>query len=436
MTFTPIDLRQRVPKKDFARTSSDFFCSVLKILMMVLAIGAWRSQAQETNHSSHTPTKNTACTNQGLLCANAATPWIQKDGTLFLVWTAGGAVMFSQSKDLGHTFTEPIELARHDQYLDTGADARAQIVANENGHVLVAYSFFKDKQWNAQINIVTSSDAGAHFNAPKPLIKSESSERFPSLSLDPSGTIHLAWIDKRWVRLQRAKGISQLGGSIAMSSTEDWGQSFKPVTLVNKESCECCRIGIDASQPNFMVVAYRAIFDNGIRDHAVQLISPQANGLTPLVHEVDRVSQDFWQTDVCPHHGPSVSASVNKTIHTVWFTQGKARQGIFYARSEDLGHHFSSPMPIGDIAQNESRPQIMTLDKDVWMVWKRFDGLHSRVMLRHSIDDGVHWSQEQAVLETAGYSDHPLLIKQAHNIYLSWFTRREGFQLVALNPLH
>jgi hypothetical protein len=90
-------------------------------------------------------------------------------------------------------------------------------------------------------------------------------------------------------------------------------------------------------------------------------------------------------------------------------------------------------MAMGDLNANESRPFVLALGEHIWMVWKRFDGQHAKVMMRRSTNDGASWSTEQVLAQTAGYSDHPLLLKHRERVYLSWLTRIEGFQLLALN---
>ena len=373
------------------------------------------------------------CVTQALACAQAATPLLQADGSLLLLWTANGSVMLAKSADLGQTFSPAVELAQHGKFLDTGSDARAQIIGDDTGRVLIAYAFFKDRQWNAQINVLTSTDAGLHFSEPKALIKNGVSERFPSLGIDQDRRVYVAWVDKRWVHQQRANGVNTLGGSIAINYTDDWAQSFKAETLVNPQSCECCRIGMDVSSAGPFALAYRAIFDKGVRDSALQMISPQGPTKALKAHAVQRVAIDHWQTDVCPHHGPAVAIGENQTLHTVWFTQGEHRKGLFYARSDDHGRHFSAPMAMGDVNSQESRPFVLAQGREAWMVWKRFDGVHSSVWLRHSDDDGHTWSPETSVSQTASYSDHPLLIKHQGRVYVSWFTRMEGYRLMALN---
>ena len=73
--------------------------------------------------------------------------------------------------------------------------------------------------------------------------------------------------------------------------------------------------------------------------------------------EVRRVSKDDWQIAACPHHGPSLSISAAGAYHVTWYTNGKARKGLFYARSQDEGRTFSEPLAIGR-AGSQSHPAI------------------------------------------------------------------------------
>ena len=384
----------------------------------------------QMDHSSHAgmgvPSKPTACTGVGLDCANAATPFISPDGKLLLAWTAGGAVSVAQSQDMGKTFSRPVIVAEHGKSLDTGSDARPQIVADSLGNVFLAYTFFKDKNWNAQINKVLSSDGGNTFSTPESLIQNGSSERFPSALVRQDNSIFLAWIDKRLVARAKQGGVPKLGGSIAYSFSEDKGKTFQAERIANEDSCECCRIGASLDTKGQPVVIYRAIFPGGIRDQATQIID--ANGPGPI----RRVSKDDWKTDVCPHHGPSVAVSATGTIHAAWFTQGRARAGVFYAKSHDQGKTYSEPVRIGKEGANISRPYLLAIKRSIWLVWKEFDGEKTLVFLKHSNNDGKNWSSEKLISQTADYSDHPLLIPKGSDVYLSWLTRAEGYQLIKI----
>lgn len=379
------------------------------------------------------------CKGTGLECANAATPFLTSAGQLFLIWTAGGVVSLSQSTDLGKTFSTPVEIANHQKKLDVGSDARPQITVDPKGNIFIAYAFFKDSNWNAQINTARSTDSGKTFSAAKALIQGGASERFPELETDAKGIIHLAWIDKRVVQATNKQGNKKLGGSIAYASSSDGGMRFQSETIVNQEGCECCRIGMALNSQQFPVLAYRGIFPGGVRDQATQVLSFKQNtsqGLPTKANEgigpIQRVAIDHWKTDVCPHHGPAIAITDTGTIHVAWFTQGSVRQGVFYANSHNEGKTYSNPRQLGNANQNVARPYLLTFGKEVWLVWKEFNGEKAIIFLQHSNDDGKTWSIAQPIAEAAGYTDHPLLIHQGKQVFLSWLTRTKGYQLLAI----
>jgi hypothetical protein len=407
------------------------FHQAISILLLGSGLYLLSSQAHaQLDHSSHMggpPSKSGGCSGFGLECANAATPYLTSDGKLLLAWTAGGVVSVAQSLDKGKTFSNPVVVAQHGKSLDAGADARPQIVATEKGQVFLAYSFFKDSSWNAQVNTAISSDGGNSFSTPKSLVNDASSQRFPSVVMQPDNSIFIAWIDKRLVADAKRLGQQRLGGSIAYSFSNDGGMTFTPEKIANEASCECCRIGASVDPKGGVGIVYRAIFPGGIRDHASQIITPLEAG------KIRRVSHDDWKTDACPHHGPTIAISGSGKIHVAWFTQGSARSGVFYANSSNQGETYSRPQRIGAPDANISRPYLLAIDQSVWLVWKEFDGAKTSIYLKQSLDDGKTWSTPQIIATTAGYSDHPLLINQGKEVYLSWLTRDDGYQLIPLN---
>ena len=311
--------------------------------------------------------------------------------------------------------------------LDAGADARPQIVANPSGKVFLAYSFFKDSNWNAQINTVVSEDGGKTFSIPKSLVSDLSSQRFPSVLIQPDDSIFISWIDKRLIADAKRAGQQRLGGSIFYSFSQDGGASFSPERIANQSSCECCRIGASVDPKGGVGIVYRAIFPGGLRDHASQIITADDPG------KVRRVSNDEWKTDACPHHGPTIAISNSGKMHVAWFTQGSARSGVFYASSINQGETYTKPQRIGAIDANTSRPYLLAVGNSIWLAWKEFDGVRTAIFIKKSFDDGKTWSAPAMVSSTTGYSDHPLLLNQGDEVYLSWLTREDGYQLIPLN---
>ena len=386
----------------------------------------WAQMESSSHTMSANSIKSATCIGSSLDCANAATPFLTNEGKLVLVWTAGGAVSVARSDDFGKTFSPAVKIAEHGKWLDTGSDARPQLVVDSKGHILIAYALFKDTQWNAQINTVRSLDGGRTFTSPEPLIKDGTSERFPMTLIGPDGGIFMTWIDKRLIDAAKLKGVKKLGASIAYSFSNDGGKTFKSERIANEDSCECCLIGASLDPKGRIIIAYRAIFPNSIRDHATQIISSKGS------EKIRRISNDEWKTDACPHHGPSIAISDSDTIHTAWFTQGKVRSGVFYAHSKDHGANYSTPIPIGKEGALISRPNLLAIGNSVWMVWKEFDGQNALIFMKKSNDDGKTWSPEKSLLQTSGYSDHPLLISMGGQVFLSWLTRIDGYRLIEI----
>ena len=413
-----------------SKISLSFIRPLLLGALLVSALATIEHAQAQMDHSSRMmgaiSTKPVVCVGSGLDCANAATPFLLPDGKLLLAWTANGVVSVAQSSDLGKTFSIPVNIAGHGKSLDVGSDARPQIVSDKQGNVFLAYAFFKDSNWNAQINTARSTDGGNTFTTPASLVQDGSSQRFPSVLIRLDDSIFITWIDKRLVAAIKQGGAKPLGGSIAYSFSSDGGKTFQVEQFANESTCECCRIGASLDPKNQAVILYRAIFPGGIRDQASQVIS--AKGAEPI----RRVSDDDWKTDACPHHGPSIAVSGAGTFHVAWYTQGAKRSGVFYANSSNQGLSYSKPSRIGSESANVSRPYLLALGLQVWLVWKEFDGTHSLVYMKQSADDGKTWSNPQVISKTNGYSDHPLLVNQGNTVFLSWLTRLDGYQLIQI----
>ena len=367
------------------------------------------------------------CSDATLRCAMVATPTFAPDGSLWVAWEAAGQVMVARSSDLGHSFAPAAAVTPAPTTLDTGPDSRPQIVVDRSGRVVVAYAIFKDKAYNGQILVARSTDDGASFSAPKSLTDDASSQRFDALALDADGRLFAAWLDKRDVVAAKRAGKNYVGAGLAFAWSNDGGATFAAARIAQDNTCECCRLGLAFAGPGRPVVLFRNVFGGTVRDHAVMTFdSPSTPG------PVYRVSVDDWRIDACPHHGPSLAISARGTYHAAWFTDGRVRQGLFYARSTDGGRHFSAPIAIGDSQHQLSRPQVLAVPGALWVAWKEFDGERTSIPVEVSRDDGATWSAPEVVARTADASDHPLLVSDGRRAYLSWQTEKEGYRLLPL----
>lgn len=368
-----------------------------------------------------------ACKTAELKCASTVTPMLAPDGTLWLAFDVDNRVYVSHSPDRGKSFSSPVAVTPEKVHLDTGPDARASIVVDGKGRVFVAYAIFKDNNFNAEVFFSRSLDGGKIFSPPRPLVDNTASQRFAALAVSPKGNLFATWLDKRGVVAAAKVGKTYPGAAVAYSWSKDGGASFSPSRIAHDNSCECCRIAVGFNGPEQPVVAFRNVFPGMIRDHAM-LSFKDADTPGPL----ERVAVDDWHLNGCPHHGPSLSIANTGAYHVVWFTQGSAHKGLFYARSTDMGAHFSEPMALGNPDHDLTRPYVNSVPGTVVVVWKEFDGETSAVYMRVSHEDGVSWSTPRLAAKTDDASDHPLLVNDGHTIYLSWMTKTGGYHFLPL----
>ncbi|WP_168193511.1 sialidase family protein [Bradyrhizobium sp. NAS96.2] len=376
---------------------------------------------------SHQHASEAACEETVLRCASKVTPAFAPDGTLWLAWRAGGQISVASSKDQGKSFSAPVQVTRDRLNLDWGPDARPKLAIDAKGDIALAFSIFRDQAFNGQVLTTRSTDGGHSFDPPKPITANNESQRFEAIGFDPAGAVFAVWLDKRNRVPAQQRGEKYDGAGLFFASSKDGGATYSDARMAADNTCECCRLALAFDGAGHPVVAFRNIFDGGVRDHAIVTFTDLARS-----GELHRVSRDDWQIAACPHHGPSLTISPAGTYHVTWYTNGKARKGLFYARSRDGGKTFSDPLPIGELNRSPSRPQVIAGPQGLVMAWKEFDGQKTSINLMTSHDDGATWSKPTVVADTTDSSDHPLLVTDHRQTYLSWMTKADGYHFQAI----
>lgn len=358
--------------------------------------------------------------------AFTAAPAFAPDGTLWLVRPMVDRVVALRSTDLGKTFSAPVRVTPEPMNLDWGPDARARIAVDSRGGLIVTFGIFQDKNFNGRAFFARSSDGGASFSRPRPITADTTSQRFEIAAIDPAGQVFATWLDKRNIAPARAAGKAYAGAALAYAWSDD-GATFGKTDIVLDNTCECCRLGLAFAGPGQPVIVFRNIFAGSVRDHAVVTFK---DATTP--GPLRRVSVDDWKIEACPHHGPSLAVAPDGSQHVAWFTDGKARKGLFYARADSSQAAFGPPRALSAPDRQPARPYLLADGRALHLVWKEFDGNKVVVRWQVSRDSGLTWSNVRAVAETDDASDHPLLVAHAGRAYLSWLTKAQGYRLIPL----
>lgn len=385
------------------------------------------AQAQHAGHAAPAPAPAAApCTAPlSLSCAKTATPTFAADGGLYVAWAQDGHVWVARSDDLGRTFSTPGKVNPERQPIDENGENRPKL-AVDGATVFVTYTVKAGRPYSGDVLYSRSTDGGASFAAPRSLSDEAklSSMRFDVLGLGSSGRLYAAWIDKRRTFAAEADGGKYVGAALAVAWSDDGGATFSANRIVQDHTCECCRLGLAFDSRGLPVIVWRNVFGANVRDHALLAFADKD---TPGA--VQRISDDDWAIDACPHHGPALALGPADARHVAWFTQGKKRQGLFYARAE-ASRAFSAPMAFGNAKQAPSHPALQALGQRVVLAWKEFTGIMGVVQAMISEDGGATWSAPHTVAQSAGASDQPLLVRRGDAVYLSWLTAKDGYRLL------
>lgn len=156
------------------------------------------------------------------------------------------------------------------------------------------------------------------------------------------------------------------GTEIRLTVSHDGGATFAPSLVIDGITCPCCRTSLATGPDGVVYVAWRKVFDGGIRDIAVARSTDGGATFGP----VRRVHTDDWEFDGCPHAGPSLALDADGRLHVAWYTGKPDSQGLWYAVSDDNGESFSEPIAIlTDSFVPASQARLGIVDGEVWVAW-------------------------------------------------------------------
>jgi hypothetical protein len=345
------------------------------------------------------------------------------DGRLWRVVPEKHHVYVDVSSDLGKTFGTPVLVNNESQLIKVSGENRPGIVVDRSGHIYVIYA--AESAQPVAIFYSVSKDNGQSFSTPMPLSdKAADANTFQGrFGVDREGKVYAFWHDERnrtdWRQSGNAIYYTSIGGNSGLSA---------PAQKLSDTLCDCCRIATAFDKDNQAVLFTRFIYPVGIRDHG--MLRTQTNGKEPLTW---RVTFDEWAIEGCPEHGPTISISDDSRYHIAWFTQGKVRQGLFYAYSDDEGQHFSKPLAFGELKNLPSHPDILAQGKQVILTWTEFDGKQTQLFVMHSNDGGETWLPAKPIAKISADADFPFLLSNNNqSVFVSWNSRAEGYQLIPL----
>ena len=363
-------------------------------------------------------------------------------GSLWRVVEKNDLILVSSSRDLGKTFSSPVQVTPNAQKIGAEGEARPKIAIGPEGNIYLTWTEALKKPFTGYIWFSRSINGGKSFE--KPIIvhtdRAEITHRFDELNVantgDAKGKVTVTWIDKRDLIAAKSAGKPYEGAAIYYAASSTQGASFAPEQKLADSSCECCRIAL-ANKPDGTVVAmWRHVFEGSERDHMMAEIPAQAN----QVPVTKRSTFGRWKIDGCPHHGAALATGGEGKdwwgYHMAWFDGGNDDSGkdgsLFYARMDGEAWVSSPPKKFGNHTSQAGHPALLSKGENVWLVWREIENKNNKILGIFSDDGGRSWGAPKELATSAGKTDYPILLAKDNQVYLAWNTEKDGLVLLGL----
>jgi len=278
--------------------------------------------------------------------ADAINPYLTKDqdGNVVMSWTSKDPsdslyrLKYALYNKRDNTFGEVITVSTSTD-LSTSPESMGKVAFKADGTIFAVFGRALESPVNSFAGAVyysVSTDNGKKWSAER-IIHSDTSRNtshsFFDITTLRDGELAAVWLDGRF-------STSEEGSALFFAKTE--GSNFGMDTLLDKNTCECCRTNILSDDLGNIHIAYRGIaFPNGLFGKQVRdMVYLSSSDSGESFSNTKPISEDNWQVEGCPHTGPSL-AIINQQVNAVWFTAGGGA-GLYYTSSPNSTENFKN----------------------------------------------------------------------------------------------
>jgi hypothetical protein len=294
------------------------------------------------------------------------------------------------------------------------------------------------------IRAARSIDDGRSFDAPRTVSPAGASgaRGWESGAIGADGVMHAAWLDGRNAAPATAShdhmAMMREGGPRQDIFAASWrGGGTLVETRVATDVCFCCKTAV-ASRDGDVYIAWRHLYDGGVRDIAV---AHSADGGATYGAPV-RVSADNWQINACPDDGPALSVDGAGTVHVAWPTlvhdRDTDRVAIFSAVSRDKGRTFSPRLRVdGARGTAPGHPRLAVMpDGTAAVIWDELTGGRRQIALRLvGPDDTPEHLHPVRVLTESDTSVYPSIVAAGDRLVTAWTRAQTSASVIVVRPL-
>lgn len=242
---------------------------------------------------------------------------LKSNGDIVLSWVEKSAngVLFFRKVNQG-----PAEQVPIDKKASTHAEGMPKLAYKADGTCILLYEmnrptavsrFNGDLLYAMEVNGVWQKPQHIHQDTAAGL-----SHSFGKIISLPNGQVGAYWLDVK---------VGPKGRTLVTASTAP-GLGFGDMKILDKQTCECCRIDALADEKGNVDVIYRDLNDKGERD--MGYIHSEDFGKN--YSESVPLYEDHWLVNACPHAGPSLVRG-SKGLEAAWYTGAEGSSGVKWA---------------------------------------------------------------------------------------------------------
>jgi hypothetical protein len=212
-------------------------------------------------------------------------------GVLHLAYGRGapGNGYYVQSKDLGKTFTDAVQLNHRADTVTTGMERGPKLALGKDGVLHVVWLGYYKK--GGGVWYTRSTDSGKTFEAERNLTEVRPAWDNATVTADQDSNVFVLWTGQ-WPKLAEDPK-SPVAAPIILARSTDNGKTFAASELVKHDypgrACGCCRLEARVGPDDHLYVGFRGGYQN-IRDPYLLEGKKTENDFT-----VARVSEDNWE---------------------------------------------------------------------------------------------------------------------------------------------
>jgi hypothetical protein len=347
---------------------------------------------------------------------------VDSQGRIWLARVENRTILVSYSADNGRHFSVPVAVNAQPENIGAEGENRPKIAVTRNGTLHLTWTLLLPKLYTGDVRYARSTDGGKTFSAPVTINddKRVAGHSFESLVSDGGDRLAIVWLDGRDRESAKAKGETYTGTSVYVSRSDDDGASFHANYKLAEHSCECCRTALTWATEG-PVALWRNVYGSNTRDFAFANLDSGS---------VRRLADDEWSIDACPHHGGGIASGGDNSLHAIWYTHGKNRQGLFYRQVK--GDRMSEPMAFGNPQAQAGHAAVAADGRTVLITWREFDGQAYGAMALLSKDGGANWDDPRRVATSDNAADYPIPLIRDGRMQVVWNTLREGVRIMEI----